>query len=63
MMTERHLVDQISEAIAVIPANNPGYIAVYQETLGDILSRDVIRKIAQIAAAVASGENVIGPEN
>lgn len=50
------LADKIADAIAAIPASNPGYISVRQETLGDLLSREVILKIAQVAAATAKPE-------
>jgi len=55
-MTVRTMADKIEDAISAIPASNPMVISPYQKTLGDLLDRNVLRKIAQIAAAVANGE-------
>lgn len=61
-MTERTLVEKIEDSIRAIPATNPGYISFRQETLGDLLSSAVLRKIAQIAAACADGEKASDKE-
>lgn len=52
-MTEEQLAYKIERAIADIPANNPAYISVRQQTLSDVMSYDLIRKIAKVAAAAA----------
>lgn len=54
-MTEEQLAYKIERAIADIPANNPAYISVRQQTLSDVMSYDLIRKIAKVAAAAAHG--------
>lgn len=48
------LADRIEKRIRAIPASNPGYVAVTRETLGDLLARDLLRKIALEAADEAS---------
>lgn len=47
------LADRIEARIRDIPASNPGYISVVRETLGAVLSRELLRKIAEEAAIVA----------
>lgn len=56
-MTRRTLAEKIEDAISAIPASNPMVLSLRQRTLGDLLDRDVLRKIAQIAATCANGEN------
>lgn len=51
-MVSQGQIDRIADAISRIPATNPSYIAVGQETLGDVLSQGMIRKIAQVATKV-----------
>lgn len=48
------LVDRIEDRIRAIPASNPGYIAFYPETLGHVLSRPLLRRIAEEAAEVCA---------
>jgi len=48
------LADRIEKRIREIPANNPGYISVVQETLGRILAPSLLRRIALEAAAEAT---------
>jgi hypothetical protein len=44
------LVDRIEQRIRDIPTSNPMYITVQRETLGNLLDRMLVRKIAEIAA-------------
>jgi hypothetical protein len=53
------LSDQIEKRIRDIPASNPGYISLYPETLGSILSPELIREIAKAAAEVALSKKQI----
>lgn len=50
------LAERIEERIREMPACNPGYLAVVPETLGRVLHRELIRKIAEVAAAEAGRE-------
>ncbi len=52
LMVSQGQIDRIADAISRIPATNPSYIAVGQETLGDVLSQGMIRKIAQVATKI-----------
>lgn len=47
------LVDRIEKRIREIPASNPGYVSLVREDLGMVLSHDLLRKIAEEAAAEA----------
>jgi len=48
------LADRIEVRIREIPASNPGYVSAFAgETLGNVLSRDLLRKIAETAAKEA----------
>lgn len=60
-MTEEQLADKIELAIRNIPANNPGYISVRNTTLDDQLSRGLLRRVAEVAAAVAHGQDAATP--
>ena len=46
------LCDRIIERlIRAIPSHNPGYVSSVPETLDQLLSADLLRKIAKVAAA------------
>ncbi len=45
------LADRIEARIRKIPCSNPAYIATTNETLGDLLRYDLLRMIAEEAAA------------
>jgi hypothetical protein len=48
------LADRIEKRIAEIPASNPGYMAMTNETLGTVLDRNLLRRIAEEAADEAA---------
>lgn len=48
------LADRIERRIREIPANNPGVISFCHETIGSLLSHNLLRKIAEEAAAEAT---------
>lgn len=47
------LVDRIEDRIREIPVSNLGYISVARHNLGSVLDRQLLRKIAEEAAAEA----------
>ena len=42
------LIEYIEQSIRDIPARNSSYLSLYPETLGSILDRDLIRRIAEV---------------
>lgn len=45
------LADRIERRLYNITVHNPSVMALYRETLGSVLSRGLLRKIAEEAAA------------
>lgn len=50
------LAEKIEAAVRDIPANNPSYISFRQEKLSDVVSRELIKSIAQVAANIACAD-------
>jgi hypothetical protein len=46
------LADKFEERLKTIPASNPGYISCMPETLANVLSASLLRRIALEAADV-----------
>jgi hypothetical protein len=52
---EKTLADKIEERIKKLPAHNPAYISMCQQTLEDVLDENLLRHIALEAADVVKG--------
>lgn len=52
-MMSDNLIARIEQRIGNIPAHNPGVIDLYPTTLRQQISRELLRKIAEEAAAEA----------
>jgi hypothetical protein len=56
MQINDEMVERAEKAIARIPASGGGYIELYQATLAQKLSRDLIKTIAYTALKAALAE-------